>query len=261
MNIELFGCAGGMAEGFRRAGIRFDLTIDREPDAVASYEANLGHRPVQMANTRHLPSTLDAPALTVAASRPGNGGATLQTLHDVPQSARHCRLDAPALTALGGGGARGSQLVDMPERTPDPNRPPVQLDGWGRTMTTSGGGQQYIIEWPWDRPSTTVCSGPVLAPPDRNGRRGEHQRSHHNAIILSERAAAILQGFPDGWTFSGKSKRARWSQLGQAMPPPLAEAVARSVRAQMASSICAVSELHDCDDPDCQRCHHVMALG
>jgi DNA (cytosine-5)-methyltransferase 1 len=54
-----------------------------------------------------------------------------------------------------------------------------------------------------------------------------------NAIVLSERAAAILQGFPDGWLFSGATKRARWSQIGQAMPPPLAHAVARSVVAQM----------------------------
>lgn len=32
-----------------------------------------------------------------------------------------------------------------------------------------------------------------------------------------------------GWHFAGATKRARWSQIGQAMPPPLAEAVARSI--------------------------------
>jgi len=50
-----------------------------------------------------------------------------------------------------------------------------------------------------------------------------------DAIILSELAAAILQGFPEGWVFSGKTKKARWSQIGQAMPPALAEAVARAI--------------------------------
>lgn len=53
-----------------------------------------------------------------------------------------------------------------------------------------------------------------------------------DAIILSERAAAILQGFPESWVFAGETKKARWSQIGQAMPPALAEAVARAVAAQ-----------------------------
>jgi len=85
-----------------------------------------------------------------------------------------------------------------------------------------------LLEWPWDRPCTTVHSDPNgrIAPP------GEHKQSRlsgPNAIKLSEKAAAILQGFPPGWVFSGKTKVSRWSQLGQAMPPPLAEAVARSM--------------------------------
>ncbi len=48
INIELFPCSGGMALGFRRAGIEFDMAIDFDPCAIASYEANLGHRPLQM---------------------------------------------------------------------------------------------------------------------------------------------------------------------------------------------------------------------
>jgi site-specific DNA-cytosine methylase len=71
-----------------------------------------------------------------------------------------------------------------------------------------------------------VQSDPRVAPP------GHHEtsiRSVPNAIVLSERAAGILQGFPDGWTFAGKTKRARWAQIGMAMPPPLAEAVGRSI--------------------------------
>jgi DNA (cytosine-5)-methyltransferase 1 len=55
-------------------------------------------------------------------------------------------------------------------------------------------------------------------------------------VRLSETAAAILQGFPDGWKFCGKTKSARWSQIGQAMPPPLAEAVARSIARQLAAT-------------------------
>lgn len=57
-----------------------------------------------------------------------------------------------------------------------------------------------------------------------------------DAIILSELAATILQGFPESWIFIGATKKARWSQIGQAMPPPLATAVARSVAQQIAAS-------------------------
>lgn len=85
-----------------------------------------------------------------------------------------------------------------------------------------------VLEWPWERPSTTVTARPGLPPP------GHHDESFAimplpDAVLLSERAAAILQGFPEGWVFVGETKKARWSQIGQAMPPALAEAVARSV--------------------------------
>ena len=50
-----------------------------------------------------------------------------------------------------------------------------------------------------------------------------------DAVLLSERAAAILQGFPESWVFCGNTKTARWAQIGQAMPPALAEAVARAI--------------------------------
>ena len=41
---------------------------------------------------------------------------------------------------------------------------------------------------------------------------------------------ARLQGFPDDWQFAGK-KTAAYRQVGNAFPPPVAEAVARSIRA------------------------------
>jgi len=72
-----------------------------------------------------------------------------------------------------------------------------------------------------------VTTRDFVSPFGRCGRDGEAQSA--NAIKLSERAATILQGFPESWHFAGKTKRTRWSQLGQAIPPPLAEAVARSI--------------------------------
>jgi DNA (cytosine-5)-methyltransferase 1 len=90
-----------------------------------------------------------------------------------------------------------------------------------------------VLQWPWDRPATVVQGDPRLAPV---GHHNSSYRSAPNAIVLSERAAAIIQGFPDSWTFVGKTKRSRWSQIGMAMPPPLAEAVGRSIVRWLISS-------------------------
>lgn len=46
--VELFTASGGLAAGFRAAGIEFELAIDRDADACDSYETNLGVRPVQL---------------------------------------------------------------------------------------------------------------------------------------------------------------------------------------------------------------------
>jgi site-specific DNA-cytosine methylase len=78
----------------------------------------------------------------------------------------------------------------------------------------------------------TVTTRDTTPPPGHHPESGSIL-SMPNAVILSELAATILQGFPEDWCFSGKTKKARWSQLGQAMPPPLAEAVARAVVEQM----------------------------
>ena len=54
-----------------------------------------------------------------------------------------------------------------------------------------------------------------------------------NAIVLSEIAAMILQGFPPGWKLCGATKKARWSLLGQAVPVAVARAVGRAVAGQL----------------------------
>jgi hypothetical protein len=45
MILEVFSCSGGMAEGFRRAGLPVGMAFDWNADVRASYEANLGHAP------------------------------------------------------------------------------------------------------------------------------------------------------------------------------------------------------------------------
>jgi site-specific DNA-cytosine methylase len=118
---------------------------------------------------------------------------------------------------------RGAQTLMV-----TPHHPPSNADEPSRTVRASSSGTpcKTVLDWPWDRPGTSVTTTDRIGPP-------YHQQgsflSSPNAVKLSEKAAAILQGFPEGRVFCGKTKASRWSQIGQAMPPPLAEAVARSI--------------------------------
>ena len=172
---------------------------------------------------------LDSPAraMTTQCRSPGHASTIVLREPSSKHPAAAPHEPSPTIRA-GGGGHTGPHVMLAPQsgrklarKTP---RVPARED-----RVAHGA----VLEWPWPRPSTTVTSRPGLAPP------GHHDESFAimslpDAIILSERAAAILQGFPDdgSWTFCGKTKKARWSQIGQAMPPALAEAVARSVVAQ-----------------------------
>ncbi|MGW0335417.1 DNA cytosine methyltransferase [Streptomyces sp. NPDC003011] len=48
--------------------------------------------------------------------------------------------------------------------------------------------------------------------------------------MLTVEQAAIIQGFPTGWKFAGR-KTAQYRQVGNAFPPPVAEAVGRAIAA------------------------------
>jgi len=53
---------------------------------------------------------------------------------------------------------------------------------------------------------------------------------------LTVRMAARIQGFPDDWVFSGK-KTAAYRQVGNAFPPPVAQAVGTAIRRALGSEI------------------------
>jgi DNA (cytosine-5)-methyltransferase 1 len=63
---------------------------------------------------------------------------------------------------------------------------------------------------------------PVLAPPR-----------------LTVRMGARIQGFPDSWQITGR-KTAAWRQVGNAFPPPVAEAVGNAVRRALLGEAVAV---------------------
>jgi site-specific DNA-cytosine methylase len=174
-------------------------------------------------NGAHPPSEINKPSKVISSSQPGNGGALLvhprHPVSDVDEPAR-------TITAGDGGGSKGARtLAVRPDHRTDPNRP-------GRVVTTKQDDGR-ILEWPWGRPSTTVTTREAIPPPGHHPESGSIL-TMTNAVKLSEKAAAILQGFPEGWHFAGRTKKARWSQIGQAMPPALAAAVAGAIIEQLA---------------------------
>lgn len=59
------------------------------------------------------------------------------------------------------------------------------------------------------------------APPSTDFPESSHPR-------LTLRMGARIQGFPDSWVFAGK-KTAAWRQIGNAFPPPVAQAVGQRI--------------------------------
>ncbi|MFD5720436.1 DNA cytosine methyltransferase [Streptomyces sp. NPDC127036] len=68
-----------------------------------------------------------------------------------------------------------------------------------------------------------VANDPEACDPERDLFR-------ENGPMLTVEQAAMIQGFPRDWLFQGK-KTARYRQVGNAFPPPVAEAVGRAIAA------------------------------
>ena len=79
--------------------------------------------------------------------------------------------------------------------------------------------------WKWlDKPATTVAGDPRITS------REHHYHGEQNAtsLRLTAQEAAILQGFPADFPFQG-GKGKQFLQIGNAVPPLLAEAVLRAL--------------------------------
>jgi len=101
-------------------------------------------------------------------------------------------------------------------------RPDLTPDCWIRK--TSGGTDLFGRLW-WDRPAFTIRT--EFFKPEKG--RYLHPEQHRP---ITHREAALLQSFPVGFRFTG-SKIEVAKQIGNAVPPILAEHVARCVRAML----------------------------
>jgi DNA (cytosine-5)-methyltransferase 1 len=109
-----------------------------------------------------------------------------------------------------------------------------------QTRPTADGGTEPIIrdvtdipcpaistqsqsQWVFSRPATTIAGDMRVFQPGGHHQPGEQSE---NAIRLTIPELAKLQGFPDNYIWTG-TKTAQARQIGNAVPPALAEAVAR----------------------------------
>jgi DNA (cytosine-5)-methyltransferase 1 len=110
-----------------------------------------------------------------------------------------------------------------------PNRhAPHVVERWARLAYGESDPRYRRARLDPDKPSHTIRAGGGYGP------RGDHLAGFHPPIHyarprqLTVREAARLQAFPDSWVFQG-SKTAQGRQVGNAVPPVLAEQLAQQI--------------------------------
>lgn len=77
---------------------------------------------------------------------------------------------------------------------------------------------------PIDRPATTVLGDSRLGAPGHRDRSTDGERHHARSMKITIEQAALLQTYSRGFTFEG-TKGKQFEQVGNAVPPLLAEAI------------------------------------
>jgi len=232
-----------------------------------------GGRVYEYSTSCHPPSQVDKPSNVIPSSMPTNGGAMVRvSALSHPKNHPPSYIDEPAMTVRGGSGGGATRAVQLAPRrerktvaalTLNDRHMPATLDAPSPTVAakqSSQAGNVISLAKPYkestqgpqsqrvyavDRPASTIQvredrlgSGMTIEWPDGKPKKKRKGGPRYEVgILLSPLAAAILQGFPDAWTFCGATKKAVWSQIGQAMPPALAQAVGGAVRRQMEATV------------------------
>jgi DNA (cytosine-5)-methyltransferase 1 len=90
-------------------------------------------------------------------------------------------------------------------------------------------GTPYDPEWPDKRPAPTIAGRDLVTNPGANANRfNGSTKSRNDGIRVTAPEAAVLQSFPADYPWAGGSSKV-FEQIGNAIPPLLAEALLREV--------------------------------
>jgi DNA (cytosine-5)-methyltransferase 1 len=170
---------------------------------------------VPLPTTAHTrPTVRDALALLPAYGMPGNDSGTRARI--VPSRAPIMRPTAHTGSLLFNGSGR-----------------PLHLDRPAKTIPASMGGNATPII---DQEELDEGAAPWVVDYHRHLQNGGRPRRSVPARLrrITVEEAAVLQGFPVGFEFRGP-RVAQYRQVGNAVPPPLAKAVAQSVLGALAA--------------------------
>jgi DNA (cytosine-5)-methyltransferase 1 len=96
--------------------------------------------------------------------------------------------------------------------------------------TILGGNSWGERRWVYERPSISVLGDPRIDRPGHKDRNPGGEAMHAQSIKVTAEQAACLQTFPAGYEFFG-TKGEVFQQIGNAVPPLLAEAILTSLTA------------------------------
>ena len=120
-----------------------------------------------------------------------------------------------------------SDLVRRHEVT-EPDLPSTSIRTGKPEYANSGSTQPELVDTPSRAVSATEAKGCSAIPQKRNRALDDlFLSTGHRPLTVEE--CAILQGFPEGYPFSGTST-SKYRQVGNAVAPPVAEALGRAIR-------------------------------
>lgn len=160
-----------------------------------------------LAELEHAVSALDEPAPTISAGGTSRGGA-----EPIANAETRARL-SDALSQ--------AEILDRPATT-------LQAAAAAGRLSPAGHHERQFPAEVADAPARTIDSTNGLQPP------GNHARQKR-AVRLTVTQCAALQSFPSAFVFAG-TKSSQHRQIGNALPPPMAEAIARSILAVLRMS-------------------------
>lgn len=148
------------------------------------------------------------------------------------------RAGQPAPTVHFGHAANKVEWIPCAYETRQRGAQPRPVEQPAPTMLAAGLAKGTPV-WAGKRPATTVACDRRVHPPGHKHNASDppgryQQRRGVNAVRVTVEQAAVLQGFPADYPWQGARTR-QFTQVGNAVPPPLAHRVAEQAIAPSAS--------------------------